>query len=261
MTAIALTDSGLRTLKRAFQNHFPSEKSSHITEALAAACGYKTHAALLAAMKAGDTQDPDVVLLDEQAFLGRYETVSGRAFGGGELSFDDMHFGVGADVINTHSLHFSRINYSKSLRKRAWRNAMVAAINAAIERRLLSVRPGDNRWPGANKNGDRDTYVFAFAIEGIPAVASLHDAGYDEVSVHVALWPTPDGERWVSAMNAGFDAGQVFASGWLERRDGAWLQVSSDGATSFRSRRERLAPLAALDIRPKGYADRGSFKL
>ena len=35
------------------------------------------------------------------------------------------------------------------------------------------------------------------------AIAWVGDAGFDELSIHVALWPTPDGERWVRVANAG----------------------------------------------------------
>jgi hypothetical protein len=48
----------------------------------------------------------------------------------------------------------------------------------------------------------------------------VHDAGFDELSIHVAVNPKDD---WVKASNAGFNAGDLFASTWLEREKGAWI--------------------------------------
>jgi hypothetical protein len=36
----------------------------------------------------------------------------------------------------------------KSPRTRAWRNLMVAAINAGLEQGHFGLTPDDNRWPG-----------------------------------------------------------------------------------------------------------------
>ncbi|WCK21758.1 hypothetical protein [Agrobacterium tumefaciens] len=105
----------------------------------------------------------------------------------------------------------------------------------------------------------RETQVFHIEIDGIPAIGTVSDAGFDELSVHVALWPTPEAIVRARAFNAGFAAGDAFASGWLERRDGARLQYSRK--PHFRCRNHRLSQLAELDIRPKGYSDRGSFKM
>jgi hypothetical protein len=266
VTAIPLTNSGLRNAKRALHARFPEEKSSHLAEALAAACGFNTHAALLARMQANDSRDPDYVLLAERPFIERLARISGRAvtMNDQSFSFEALRYPSEAEVIKTESSRFHVIDYEKSKRRRAWRNVMVAGINEGIDRRLFTIRPGDNRWPGASAEfGRGETFVFRFSVGAIPAVASVNNAGFDELSVHVALWPMPEGERWIKPMNGGFHAGDVFASGWLERRDGAWLQVPRDRSSgwSFCCRQSRLKEVAALDLRPKGYADRGNFKL
>jgi hypothetical protein len=139
---------------------------------------------------------------------------------------------------------------------------MVSAINAGLQQRLFSLLPGDNRWLGFDAANNRNQYqghVFRFVIDNIPAIGSVTDAGFDELSIHVAFWPTPDGERWVKSSNAFFLAGELFAYGWLERRDGAWLQTASKPGLSCR--KPRLAVAAGVDVRPRGYADRGNFKL
>lgn len=152
----------------------------------------------------------------------------------------------------------------KTDRDKAWRNAMVAAINAGLQQNLFTLVPGDNRWPVTSDSDERRKRrcVFRFDIGEVPAIGYVSDAGYDELSIHVALWPTKDGDRWVECWNADFAAGDVFASGWLERRDGAWLQTPIDvSRTSLACRKEKLSVVAALNVEPNGFADRGRFVL
>lgn len=266
MAAIPLNDSGVRDVKRALTTRFPKDKSSHLSEALAAALGFTTSISLAAAIRGADREDPDYALLDEGAFLSRLARVTGRKMGVNDrsLSFDNIRYAEGHSVVQTRSAGYERTKYGNSVRLRAWRNMLIAGINAAIARRLFTVRPGDNRWPGhePDKFGRREPHVFDFEIDGISALGSVHDAGYDELSIHVSLWPASDGKRWVGAARAGFLAGEAYASGWLERRDGAWLQVSSQRlGDQFSCRRDRLDQVAAIEVQPKGYADRGSFRL
>lgn len=266
MASISLNELGVRDVKRALTMRFPQDKSSHLSEALAAALGFSTSISLATVIRESNREDPDYVLLDEVAFLARLAAVTGRKMGVNDrsLNFDNMRYAEGRSIVKTRSIGYRRTKYGKSLRLRAWRNMLIAGINAAIDRRLFTVRPGDNRWPGCepDKFGRREPYIFEFEIAGIPALCSVHDAGYDELAIHVSLWPTPDGERWVGAAMAGFLAGDAYASGWLERRDGAWLQVSSQKLRDqFSCRRNRIDEVVAIQIQPKGYADRGSFRL
>ncbi|MGY2803986.1 hypothetical protein [Bradyrhizobium sp. USDA 4506] len=232
-----------------------------MTEAIAAACGYASHAALRAYMAERGLERPDFVLLEELPYLRRLATVTGAPMPADALrgfSFDRLKY-ESADVIRTASSGARNIDYGQSKRLRAWRNAMVAGINAGIDQGLFTPRPGENRWPPADPTRGDDGRSYRFILEGIPAIGWVRDAGWDELSIHVALWPTPDSEERVRAANAGFSAGELVASGWLERRDGAWLQVGS--SPHFCCRKHRLNQVAALDIRPKGYADQGSFKI
>jgi hypothetical protein len=131
---------------------------------------------------------------------------------------------------------------------------MVAAINAGILQGLFSVR-GENNWPAA---ADGEPYVFRFTVDNIPAVASVADIGYDELSIHVAFWPTVGSAQFVSASGAGFYAGELFAYGWLERREGAWLMERMGRNLFCRTARPAIA--AALVVNPMGYVDRGPFR-
>ena len=85
-------------------------------------------------------------------------------------------------------------------------------------------------------------------------MASVGDAGFDEVSVHAALLPTPRAWDFIRLSNAGFIAGEAFAAGWLERRLGRWLQASPG---LFRCRREVLGILSEATIEPNGFASHG----
>ncbi|MFD0985862.1 hypothetical protein [Methyloligella solikamskensis] len=261
MTAIPLTEPALKYVKRTLTAYFPDEKSTHLTEALAAACDCKSHAALITRMSSVDPVDPDYVLLDANAFLQRLRTISSSpSLTNSSFDFDALPIEGCPGIVRTISPGFERVDYAKSKRKRAWRNAMVSASNAGIEQRLFTVLPRDNRWPGAEHD---ETYIYRFTTDGIPAIASVRDIGFDELSIHVAFWPESDGERWIQCANAGFHAGDLFASGWLERRNGAWLQVGNDTGRdwTFNCRKDRLDRVASLMVRPKGYADRGSFMM
>ena len=69
MANFALSSTSVRSLKNALQDRFPSVKSSHLSEAIAAAAGYRTHAALLTYL--GDTTAVPLVVLQEQPFIER----------------------------------------------------------------------------------------------------------------------------------------------------------------------------------------------
>lgn len=259
MVAIAFTESTLLTAKRALSSFYPSERSSHLTEALASACGYGTHAALLSVLKTRGTGGSDFVVLDGAKFCRRLNELTGRKGPKheGVRVFDHLLPPRGSEVIRTWSRGGETVHY-RSLRQKAWRNAIVSAINAGIQQQLFSILPGDNRWTTSNERGAKNgAQVFQFMVDSIPAIGSVSDAGFDELSIHVAFWPTQDAERWIVPSNAGFLAGELFATGWLERRAGAWLQTPSK--VPICCRRGRLTIAAALDVAAAGYADRGSF--
>jgi hypothetical protein len=127
---------------------------------------------------------------------------------------------------------------------------MVAGINAGLQQNLFTLTPGTGP--------DRKT-IYDFTINNIPAIAAVRDCGWDELTFHVALWPAAKGRRWIKAGNAGFLAGELFAYGWLERRNGAWLQFN--GHPMLSCRKHRCAIAAALAVPAEGFADHGKFMM
>lgn len=131
MAAIPLTQSADREVKRTLGYRFPEDKSSHLSEALAAALGFNSSIGLVESLRQGDADDPDYVLLEEPPFLARLEQVAKRRMTSSDRGpiFDNLRFDEPCPVVRTRSAGWRRVNYAKSERRRAWRNAMVATIN------------------------------------------------------------------------------------------------------------------------------------
>jgi hypothetical protein len=241
MASIFLSEPALAALKKALRKDLPHVGSSHLSEALAAALGRRSYAALRSELP-GFAADPPIELLDEGRLQRRLEELGYPS--DPEFCFESLEESGAIPTVDPRS---GNIDY-RGLRQRAWRNLMVCAINAGIEKGLYSLRPGDSRWPGADHEGT----LFDFMLpNGLPARGYVSDIGYGELSVHVAVNPKDDS---VCAFNAGFAAGDAMATGWLERQRGAWLQSST---TSFHCRRTLLKELTNLVVEPLGYGDRG----
>lgn len=259
MPAIPMTSDTLKGVKRAIAHQYPQLQSAHVTEAIAYGLGYRTHAAMKSRLDLRHPLDPDYGYFDMQRFVERARELSGKD----EVYLYNLTLANIAPygVLATYTKDTAPVDLRSSLRRRAWRNAMVLAINGGIEQRHFTIRRGDNRWDAPIVDGRRDSGVYHFDASGIPGIAAVTDAGWDELAIHVALWPTSEAERRVTAANAGFLAGDLFATGWLERRKGAWLQISEDVATgwSFSSRKHCLRPVSEIDIHPAGYSDHGPF--
>lgn len=245
MAAIPLCEEPLAELKKSLLDEFDGVKSSHVTEALAACMGFRTHAALKAAMT-GPEQDRPFYLLNTERFLTRLVEF-GYPFDPKDPEFDFEVWHVGKGAISTMPESAYEIAY-KTMRQKAWRNLMVHTVNVALERKLFTLRPGDNRFGDA----DGRCSLFDFTLpNGLPVRGYVSDAGFNELNVHAAVNPIG---TWIRAGNAGFEAGDAVALGWVERERGAWLQ-SSD--TQFRCRKGLLAQLADLHVEPHGFGDRG----
>ncbi len=130
----------------------------------------------------------------------------------------------------------------------AWRNMMVAAINAGLDQGVFGLDSDDNRWTGEHG-------IYRFDFGGMPAIASARDIGFGELAIHVAVRPTDRAETLITLGNAGLYAGDAFGSGWLERKGGKWLQDNGKPCNAFR--RDILPVIAATAVAPDGYQGNG----
>lgn len=138
-----------------------------------------------------------------------------------------------------------------SKRREAWRNLMVAAINAGLDQGICSLEPGNN---------ERDGVAYEFELEGRPALGWIRNNAYGELSVHAMLEPTPKAREHISSWNA-YEfrrelGATAMASGFLERETKKCLQV---GGGLFSCAVPALAELAQHRVEPQGYADRWSL--
>lgn len=249
MAAIPLAESALADLKKALRKDLPHVRSSHVTEAIATSLGFKTHAALLAALP-GVANDPPFALLDDDRFDQRLQEFGYPP----DVEFSFELLDAWDDLVSTGNAY--RMDYEyRTAREKAWRNLMLLTINEGLRQKLFSLRSYDNRWPGADPEsmGHKGTdCFFDFTLPGgEPIRGYVSDAGFGELDIHAAVHPKGN---MVSAFNAGFDAGDAFAAGWLERERGLWLQFSPE---RFNCRRVMLETLSSLDVQPAGYGDRG----
>jgi hypothetical protein len=130
---------------------------------------------------------------------------------------------------------------------------MVKAINECLRQGIFTLDPNDT---------ELSKPVHEFDMEGIPAIAGVHDAGHGELSIKVALWPTEHGKEFanVAALNSGqrLMRGGFFVSGWLERKNGAWLQTSEGLQVSCAKTRRDEVDAIAWEA-PNGFEAEGKF--
>ena len=139
----------------------------------------------------------------------------------------------------------------------AWRNLLVAAINAGVEQRVFGLSPDQNWWPDAKPGTNRGcgTGIYQFTFDHhISAWTSVTVTSGDEISIRVVL--NPRNEIKDPSECSGLGNADAYAHGWLERRLGIWIQ---DGGEDFSCKRTVHEKIAAVTIDPIGYSDQGSF--
>ncbi|MAF02078.1 hypothetical protein [Herbaspirillum sp.] len=145
----------------------------------------------------------------------------------------------------------------KTKRHKAWRNLMVATVNEALRRRIFSLRPGDNRWPGHDERTIRSRFEFDFVLPtGDAARATVDDIGFDELAIDAAV--NLRKQMVFSGYYANLKECDAAGTTWLERQTGAWIQSAVD---SFKCSRILEQKLLAMEVEPLGYGDKGRVRM
>lgn len=255
MASIAFNELSVSSFKKELQAEYPDIKSSHLSEAIGAALGYNTYAALRARLtELHPLAPPCYFFLKEELFGQRLAELGYPSLA--VKSFDRLATESSA-VRCTVPKSAHGITYSTA-REKAWRNLMVLGTNAALKNGVLTLAPDGNLWPDAIKTKENHFQPKPFALSfGIPGIGfarcTLSDAGFHEVSIHVYLYSS------ATARDNSYDVSQAIvpiatAQSWLERQVGVYLQSS---LTQFYCKRDTQSLLAQLQVDPLGYGDRG----
>ncbi|AOW13992.1 hypothetical protein LPB72_00555 [Hydrogenophaga crassostreae] len=241
-----VSKAALRNLKHSAQHRVSGVPSAHLSEALASALGFRTYAALRAALDGRVTVE--VPKPSNARMVRRLQEL-------GYNAMPDLRLVPEFEHSYSPFRNFP-LSKKRSVRWMGWRNLMVAAINAGLEQRLFGLEPSDNWWPGGNPHSQLcKRHVYRVEIEdGHTAVASVNAISGDELSINVVLDPRHEGIE-PDRFN-GLRDGDAHAHAWVERRLGAWVQ---DGGEDFSCKRAVQPWLAQLKIDTKGYSDQGSF--
>lgn len=229
-------------LKSIVRGHLPQVTSSHLSEALASAAGFRTHAALMNVLGDGTR----ALEFSDEPFLRRLAELhhSADAWPG----FRDV--AVRSWLSSPY----------QSPRLQAWRNMMVAGVNAGLAQGVFNLTPTGNLWPGFDPHPQGyNHHTYDVPMPGnIPGRAYVRDIGFGELEVRIALWPTPNGV--LDYPNQRFLSGDAVASGWLERARGAWLMFDKRaGIQELAIREHRKKQIIDAVSIPIGYADHGKF--
>ena len=134
----------------------------------------------------------------------------------------------------------------------------MAAINAGIEQGLFDMAPDGIFWAGWKPdwrfNGGIGEVTYRFTMAGRPALASVRDRGRGELTFNVILAPNAEGERLIGVSRPLSHVGDAAGSYDIERV-GLPRLLHYHGKPAFRSKREVVAVLDAVRVRPNGYTE------
>jgi hypothetical protein len=138
----------------------------------------------------------------------------------------------------------------KSTREKARQNLQVAAVNAALEQQLITL-----------ECAPVETDKFEFELAGLPAVAWLHDAGFDEVGFYVMVAPTELGRKLHGAGKSNISAPVTIICTlrkFAKQNRKPWLLLlTAQMMTSGRQSMKRLPELKAGNLRRLLFLKRG----
>lgn len=236
----------VRNLKQRAQRQLSGVASAHLSEGIASALGFKTNAALRAALDGRVTVE--VPKPSNKRLVQRLQDIGYKVPDGLRVL---PEFERSYSPFRSYPLRKTR-----GPRWTAWRNLMVYAVNVGLERKLFGLCPSDNWWPGGHLESQRcERFAFRFAVGDIhTAVASVNAISGDELSICVVVNPVRP-ETHPSSFSDLRD-GDATGTCWVERRLGAWIQ---DGGEDFHCKRSLQSFLAEVEVEPKGYGDLGSF--
>lgn len=242
-----VSEAAVRNLKHSAGLRARAVSSSHLSEGIAAALGFRTHAALRTSLQGRATIE--VPKPSNARLVQRLRQL------GYTIAPDDLRLLPEFDVSYSPYRKFP-LKKRRGARWQAWRNLLVTSINAGLEQRLFGLSPGENWWPGgAPESHECQVSIYRFVVDGnLPAVASVDAISGDELSIHVIL--NPRSAEVEPNMFHGLSDGDAVAHCWVERRLGAWIQ---DGGEHFSCKKILQIRLAGLAIEPRGYSDQGSF--
>src|SRR5689334_10587418 len=141
MVALNLNFDTLSNLKSALRKALPAFGSAHISEALAAALGFRCNAALREHIGQVEREGfPHLALLNGNSFRERLTELGGSAARNVDAGiFDTLKASLNGEMlIATRQASSAPIAYS-SARAQGWRNMIVAAVNAGLSQKLFSL--------------------------------------------------------------------------------------------------------------------------
>ena len=258
MASIIPNEANIKSLKHHLRTSYFSDinvKSTHISEALAYALGFKSHAALLSEIK--KNPNPQIrVFLHEKNFAEKLSELSQDDFkclGEYPPFFDDLN----CDAIKRTSSYFNYAydrdnNEYLTIRQKAWNNIMIAAVNAGLNEEIFDLN-SPNSW-------DPNDYTYLFDISsGLKGKATVRELqGGGELEFYLLISPTPKAKEMNEVDNFfDFSYGEAWACGYLERLTGAWVQYGYASKSSFRCRKHLINQLASINIKPLGFGKVG----
>ncbi|PJI39158.1 hypothetical protein [Ferrovibrio sp.] len=125
----------------------------------------------------------------------------------------------------------------------AWRNIMVAAVNAGLDQGHFGLEPDDNRFEGQD-------HVYRFDLEGLPGIAYVRAMADGELILHAAINGSKQAEQRIRVGMSGLLGGEGFSEGRMERLDRKYLH-SVRPYTSFRT--TLLFQVSEMKVEPNGF--------
>lgn len=241
MLFIAPCAQAVRVVKSRLSVALPHVPSSHLTEALAAAAGFNTNAALRASLwePGTDPATKRTLEFNDSKFLQRLHSL-------GHDHWDWPGFSRFAEREWVGWMY-------NSSRTRCARNLMTAAVSSGLLQGIFGLEPKENFWPAAEKR--QGTFFHVWMPGDIPTIAWVNDIGMGELAIQVACWPKGDAIRH----RGGFESGEATAIGWLERTDGKWIMNDYRGGIDLAVRRALQARLSQAITPTMGFLDQGTF--